>query len=102
MSSSYSQPSRRRHTKSRIGPSNRNSTAVRASVLQTALELGVAQNSTVANWIFNNPLEEEPEDSSLDQVHDLPEKEVAEVRPFTFFSLSYLNRRFASSPLHPP
>jgi hypothetical protein len=40
---------------------------VRASVLDAALQLGFGgPNSTVANWIFNNPLdeEEEPEDVS--------------------------------------
>ncbi|KAH7920319.1 hypothetical protein BV22DRAFT_1198980 [Leucogyrophana mollusca] len=41
---------------------NRDSSLVRASVLETALELGVAHNSTVANWIFNNPLAEAPEE----------------------------------------
>jgi hypothetical protein len=40
---------------------------VRASVLDAALQLGFGgPNSTVANWIFNNPLdeEEEPEEVS--------------------------------------
>jgi hypothetical protein len=39
----------------------RDSNALRASVLETALELGFGSNNTVANWIFNNPLEEEEE-----------------------------------------
>ena len=45
---------------------------VRASVLDVALQLGFGgPNSTVADWIFNNPLdeEEEPEEvSSISQV----------------------------------
>ncbi|KIJ67317.1 hypothetical protein HYDPIDRAFT_25783 [Hydnomerulius pinastri MD-312] len=58
---------------------NRNSNAVRASVLETALELGITQNSTVANWIFNNPMEEEPEDLEPETENDLePEAEVEE------------------------
>ncbi|KAH7909007.1 hypothetical protein BJ138DRAFT_1127993 [Hygrophoropsis aurantiaca] len=54
---------RRRQPKPR-SDNNRDSTLVRASVLETALELGVAHNSTVANWIFNNPLAEGLEDES--------------------------------------
>jgi hypothetical protein len=53
---------RRRPTRAKLGDSQRNSNVVRASVLETALELGFGQNSTVANWIFNNPLSEEAED----------------------------------------
>ncbi|KAG6337182.1 hypothetical protein ID866_1896 [Astraeus odoratus] len=80
MSSAYSQSARRRQTKSRIGSANRDSNAVRASVLQTALELGIAQNPTVANWIFNNPLDEEPEDLFLETTNDKePETEVVEL-----------------------
>ncbi|KAI6095016.1 hypothetical protein EDD16DRAFT_1721177 [Pisolithus croceorrhizus] len=62
MSSPSPQTFRRRQTKRRMGPAGRDSNAIRASVLQTALELGIAQNPLVANWIFNSPLEEEPED----------------------------------------
>lgn len=54
---------RRRPTRAKLPDSQRNSNAVRASVLETALELGFTQNSTVADWIFNNPLSEEPEDT---------------------------------------
>jgi hypothetical protein len=46
---------------------NRDSNMVRASVLDVALQLGFGgPNSTVADWIFNNPLdeEEEPEEAS--------------------------------------
>ncbi|KIM51708.1 hypothetical protein SCLCIDRAFT_12066 [Scleroderma citrinum Foug A] len=97
MSSAYSHAIRRRHTKSRIGSANRDSSAVRASVLQTALELGIAQNPTVANWIFNNPLEEEPEEISLEQTHDPPpETEVVEVRLLTSSSFPPV-----SSIIHP-
>ena len=46
-------------------PPNRDSNLVRASVLDAALQLGFGgPNSTVANWIFNNPLEEEEEEPS--------------------------------------
>jgi hypothetical protein len=42
---------------------------LRASVLETALEIGFGTNDTVARWIFNNPLaeaeEEEEEDVSI-------------------------------------
>jgi hypothetical protein len=44
----------------------RDSNALRASVLETALELGFGSNKTVANWIFNNPLEEEEEPEEED------------------------------------
>ena len=41
----------------------RDSRLVRASVLDAALELGIGgPNSTVANWIFNNPVAEEDEE----------------------------------------
>ena len=53
---------------SRAGP---DSNIVRASVLEAALELGVAHNSTVANWIFNSPLTEESEE--LDDTPPEPE-----------------------------
>ena len=64
---------RRRPTKHRARP---DSNVVRASVLETALELGIAHNSTVANWIFNSPLAEESEE--LDDIP--PETEIEEVR----------------------
>jgi hypothetical protein len=44
---------------------NRDSNALRASVLETALELGLGNNSTVANWMFNNSVEEVDEEVSL-------------------------------------
>ncbi|KAF8130562.1 hypothetical protein EV363DRAFT_1431856 [Boletus edulis] len=63
---SDSPQARRRPTKAKLANPLRNSNAVRASVLETALELGFSQNSTVADWIFNNPLSEEAEDSHLE------------------------------------
>ncbi|KAG6907295.1 hypothetical protein DXG01_009488 [Tephrocybe rancida] len=42
--------------------SNRESNALRASVLDVALELGIGNNSTVTNWMFNNSLTEEEEE----------------------------------------
>ncbi|KAF8556672.1 hypothetical protein OG21DRAFT_1482880 [Imleria badia] len=60
---------RRRPTRNKLADSQRNSSVVRASVLETALELGFGQNSTVANWIFNNPLSEEAEDLHLEPVN---------------------------------
>lgn len=43
--------------------SSRDSNALRASILDTALELGIGNNSLVTDWMFNNPLMEEPEDA---------------------------------------
>jgi hypothetical protein len=43
--------------------SSRNSNALRASILDTALELGIGTNSLVTDWMFNNPLLEEPDDA---------------------------------------
>ena len=43
--------------------SSRNSNALRASILHTALELGIGTNSVVTDWMFSNPLVEEPEDT---------------------------------------
>ncbi|KAG1858539.1 hypothetical protein F4604DRAFT_2038849 [Suillus subluteus] len=48
----------RRRTKLRSSGVRPDSNVVRASVFETALELGI-HNSTVANWIFNSPLPEE-------------------------------------------
>ena len=42
---------------------SRDSNALRASILDTALELGIGSNSVVTNWMFSNPLMEEPEDA---------------------------------------
>ncbi|KNZ82313.1 hypothetical protein J132_00128 [Termitomyces sp. J132] len=44
---------------------NRESNALRASVLDVALELGIGHNSTVLNWMFNNSLTEEDEERLL-------------------------------------
>ena len=59
---SESPQARRRPTGAKLGDMQRNSNVVRASVLESALALGFGQNSTVADWIFNNPLSEEAED----------------------------------------
>ncbi|KAJ6544070.1 hypothetical protein B0H19DRAFT_1169507 [Mycena capillaripes] len=52
-------------------PANRQSNALRASVLDAALELGFGANGTVANWMFNNALEEQEEDEE-DTVEKAP------------------------------
>ncbi|TFY70587.1 hypothetical protein EVG20_g2423 [Dentipellis fragilis] len=47
-------------------PYNRNSNALRASVLDAALQLGIGSSRTVENWMFNSVTEEdeeEPEDA---------------------------------------
>lgn len=41
---------------------SRESNALRASILDTALELGIGSNSLVADWMFNNPVLEETEE----------------------------------------
>lgn len=41
---------------------SRDSNALRASILDIALELGVGSSPLVTDWMFNNVLEEEPED----------------------------------------
>lgn len=63
---------RRRPTKFRSSGVRRDSSIVRASVFETALELGI-QNSTVANWIFNSPLPEE-----VEELGDIPPETEAE------------------------
>ena len=42
-------------------PPEKRESVLRASILDTALELGIGTNSTVANWIFN-PVTEGEED----------------------------------------
>ncbi|KAG6856006.1 hypothetical protein H0H87_008483 [Tephrocybe sp. NHM501043] len=49
-------------TSSSSPTTSRESNALRASVLDAALELGLGNNGTVANWMFNNSLEEEDEE----------------------------------------
>ncbi|TFK51288.1 hypothetical protein OE88DRAFT_1527669 [Heliocybe sulcata] len=44
---------------------NRDSNMVRASILNTALELGVGRNRTVTNWMFNGIDEEDEEEESM-------------------------------------
>ena len=55
--------------------SSRDSNSLRASILDTALELGIGTNSLVTDWVFNNPLLEEPEDA---------------VSPFVIFLTSFI------------
>ncbi|KAF8811327.1 hypothetical protein BYT27DRAFT_7253035 [Phlegmacium glaucopus] len=50
---------------------SRESNALRASILDTALELGIGGNSLVADWMFNNPLVEEPEEEEPVPTPDL-------------------------------
>ncbi|KAG6861056.1 hypothetical protein C0995_004557 [Termitomyces sp. Mi166 len=54
---------------------NRESNALRASVLDAALELGIGHNSTVLNWMFNNSLTEEDEEEPRSPLltHESPE-----------------------------
>ena len=40
----------------------RDSNALRASILDIALELGIGSSPVVTDWMFNNVVEEEPED----------------------------------------
>ncbi|KAJ7746644.1 hypothetical protein B0H16DRAFT_1692667 [Mycena metata] len=49
-------------------PVNRESNALRASVLDAALQLGFGANGAVANWMFNNTLEEEDEEPEEDPI----------------------------------
>lgn len=44
---------------------NRDSNALRASVLDVALQLGLGTNSTVADWMFNNTMPEDEEEVYL-------------------------------------
>ncbi|OJA11268.1 hypothetical protein AZE42_09157 [Rhizopogon vesiculosus] len=74
---------RRRPTK-HSSTRTRDSTLVRASVLETALELGIAHSSTVANWIFNSPLPEELE--GLDDIPPETEEEETLTPALTFAS----------------
>ena len=46
-------------------PNSRNSNALRASVLDVALELGIGSSSLVTNWMFDNALQEEEEVGQL-------------------------------------
>ncbi|KAG1772070.1 hypothetical protein EDD22DRAFT_1020989 [Suillus occidentalis] len=84
---------RRRPTKFRSGV-RPDSNVVRASVFETALELGI-HNSTVANWIFNSPLPEE-----VEELEDIPpETEAEEVRWHHFGYLWTLNESLSFTSL---
>lgn len=69
---SHTIPQVRRRTKLRSSGVRPDSNVVRASVFETALELGI-HNSTVANWIFNSPLPEE-----IEELEDIPPETEAE------------------------
>lgn len=58
---SRSTPTTLSPTSPTVSTHNRKSNALRASVLDAALQLGIGQNSIVANWMFNDPLEEDDE-----------------------------------------
>jgi|SRR6266545_2592487 len=48
---------------------SRDSSALRASVLDAALELGIGSNPLVADWMFNNAVEEEDENEVCIDYH---------------------------------
>lgn len=89
---SYPHPQARPRKPKRVSTVVRDSNLVRASVLDAALELGVAHNSTMANWIFNSPVEEEAEE---------PEPEVEEVRSTSQFSMLRLPTRVFGADRNP-
>ncbi|CAK5268641.1 unnamed protein product [Mycena citricolor] len=51
-----------------VEPESRQSNALRASVLDVALELGFGTNGTISNWMFNNAVDEEVEEEPEDDV----------------------------------
>ena len=40
---------------------NRESNALRASVMDIAMEIGLGTNGAVTDWVYNNPINEEEE-----------------------------------------
>ena len=46
-------------------PSADRSSVLRASILESALELGIGNNGAVANWIFNTVEEGDEEDNTV-------------------------------------
>jgi hypothetical protein len=68
---------RPRYTPRRPSNADRDSNALRASVLDAALELGIG-NKTVANWVFN----------SVDEADEQEEEEVTQIVLFEFGSSS--------------
>ncbi|KAJ3523862.1 hypothetical protein NMY22_g11251 [Coprinellus aureogranulatus] len=56
---------RARPRPNKVGASGpRESNALRASVFDVAMELGITNNNLVAEWMFNNAVQEEDEVSS--------------------------------------
>ena len=68
-------------TSSTSNPAPRESSALRASVLDAALELGIGSNPLMADWMFNNTLAEEDEVGTM----------------HSFFSLCIWTSSFSSS-----
>ena len=58
----------------------RDSSALRASVLDAALELGIGSNSLVTDWMFNNAVDEEDENEVCINYHAF-----IMLWPFSFF-----------------
>lgn len=56
--------SRPRPSHKQVDNVSRDSNTLRASVLETALELGIGSNSLVADWMFNNAVTEEEGDEN--------------------------------------
>ena len=50
--------------RARPAPPEKRESVLRASILDTALELGIGANSTVAHWMFN-PVSEADEDTEV-------------------------------------
>ncbi|KAI6107640.1 hypothetical protein EDD16DRAFT_88724 [Pisolithus croceorrhizus] len=85
-----------------MGPLSRDSNAIRASVLETALELGIVQNPLVANRIFNSPLEEEPEVLQQESSNNAEPKTYQRVDNSSFGSQFKHDFRSLACPLFPP
>ncbi|TFK68913.1 hypothetical protein BDN72DRAFT_897732 [Pluteus cervinus] len=83
---------------------NRASNALRASVLDVALQLGIGDNNMVTNWMFNNTLDEEEEPQNVPYLTRSPNTSEesstsTSTSPYTP-ALSYLN--FHSPPPKQP
>lgn len=80
-------------------PVNRESSALRASVLDAALQLGFGANGNVANWMFNNALEEEAEDEEVGSVF-FSNKTWSSVQDFASGHVFRIFRKFVAQ-VHP-
>lgn len=77
---------------------NRDSNALRASVLETALELGIGGNNSLANWMFTNTLAEEEEEDEVTWICSVHRKSLE-------LKFSHSSRHLPDSPpgqLRPP